>query len=174
MTYPNHSPYPVAPPKKRSNLFIGGCGAIVFALLLFGGCAVVAVVSSSPSIKATPPIQVTATDSSPATSHEASVPAPKAKAKPVVVLREAGSGMKSTASFKVHGDWDLTYTYHCPSGDSVGYFGVSGSSGLGDVYVNETGTKGGDTTHQHDGPGKMSLSINSTCPWTIKVIQLPG
>ncbi|WP_371648121.1 MULTISPECIES: hypothetical protein [unclassified Streptomyces] len=104
-----------------------------------------------------------------------SVSAAKPKAKPVAetVLSESGSGIKSTAKFKVDGDWDLRYSYDCSAFGMQGNFIVQeGGNPLGAIYLNELGKSGADVTHLHDG-GTRFLEINSTCSWKISVIDVP-
>lgn len=123
---------------------------------------------SKPAAATTAPAATT----SAASKAPAAAAKPKAAPKPVTVLSESGNGVKTTAKFTVHGDWDLKYTYDCASFGMQGNFAVMTGGDLPDVLVNEIGKKGGDVTHQHDG-GTLYLSVNSECAWTLKVIDLP-
>lgn len=117
-------------------------------------------------------VQPPAGDSQPADTAASTQPA--APAQPVTVLAEHGNGIKTTESFSVHNDWDLSYSYDCANFGGTGNFAVTVNGSAGDVLVNQLAAKGSDTTHQHDGPGKIALDVNSECAWSLKVIQLPG
>jgi hypothetical protein len=167
--YGTPRPHPPAP-KKRNPWLVGclGCGGIAVAGLV--ALAIVGAVTGAgkgTSNTATPPTDVAA--STPASGAPAK---PKPKPKPHTVLTESGTGTKSTKTFRVHGDWDLQYSYNCSNFGSAGNFQVWGDGGI-DVYVNELERHNTDVTHEHHGGGSMALKINSECRWKIKVVQLP-
>jgi hypothetical protein len=117
----------------------------------------------------------TSNTATPPTDVAASTPASgaPAKPKPRTVLVQSGNGLKTTKTFRVHGDWDLHYSYNCSNfGLGQGNFQVWEDNSIG-IFVNELGKRGSDVTHQHDGSGSLALKINSECRWTIKVVQLP-
>lgn len=155
-------------PKKRRGLKIalGVVGAVV-AIGVIG-----AVAGGGGKKDDTADSKPAAATTAPAATTTAASKSPAAAAKPVTVLSESGHGVKTTAKFTVHGDWDLKYTYDCASFGMQGNFAVMTGGDLPDVLVNEIGKKGGDVTHQHDG-GTLYLSVNSECAWTLKVIDLP-
>jgi hypothetical protein len=187
-------PYPPRPPKKykvHPAIIIGGVLGGVFLILVVIGAIVgpppakkTSSTAAAPTPTATtstankgassaaPPI-VKATKPQPAPQTTAPAQPAPAPAKPITVLTEHGNGIKSTASFTVTGDWDLAYAFDCSNFGGQGNFAVSINGSAGDVLVNELAAKGADTTHQHDGPGKIALDINSECVWSIRVDQLP-
>ncbi|WNI15350.1 hypothetical protein [Actinacidiphila sp. ITFR-21] len=87
-----------------------------------------------------------------------------------VALKASGSGARSTGTFTVRGDWDLEYSYDCTGSGSAGAFVVNGPAPA-DRYVDELGTKGSGTTHLHAG-GTLRLDVESTCAWTIEVVDV--
>lgn len=176
-TPPQYGPYgapppgfpPPAQPKKTNRALVGclGCGGLIVAVFVIVGIvgAISGAGKNTPN-SATPP---------PAGSAVASPKAhikPPAPPKPRTVLTESGTGTKSTKTFRVHGDWDLHYSYNCSNFGSSGNFQVWGDGGI-DVYVNELEHHNSDVTHEHHGGGSMALKINSECHWKIKVVQLP-
>lgn len=170
------APQPPAPKKRRGlKIVLGVVGGIiaigVIAGIASGGNKTDGTADTADKASTTAPA---ATGTTAAPKAKATAPAqPKPAAKPVTVLSESGHGIKTTAKFTVHGDWDLHYTYSCASFGMKGNFAVMGQGGdFPDVMVNELGMKGADTTHQHDG-GTLYLDINSECSWTIKVVDIP-
>lgn len=170
LSYGTPPPHPPAP-KKRNPWLVGclGCGGIAVA-----GFVVLAIVGAvteagkGTSNTATSPAAVAA--STPASGAPAK---PKPKPKPHTVLAQSGNGLKTTKTFRVHGDWDLHYSYNCANfALGQGNFQVWEDGAMG-IYVNELGKRGSDVTHEHDGSGSLALKINSECRWTIKVVQLP-
>lgn len=175
----SHIPRPGQRPHRAKGS--GGKTALIVILVavaaVFVGCSTLLAIGAS-SGHPTPTVSVNRSDKG-ASTKGAQLGAkagqsPKPKPKPRIVLKERGSGAGTTRSFRVHGDWDITYSYNCKGTyGGNGYFGIYGADGIGDVYANETGASGKDTSHQHDGPGKTHLEINSTCPWKLTVTQLP-
>ncbi|MFG1812022.1 hypothetical protein [Streptomyces sp. NPDC049040] len=168
---------PLAPRPPKSHKGLKIAGGIVGGLFLIGIIVNAAGGGKKDDDKTTAhaaPVVTTATQEPAAAPATNAAAAPKAKPKPKpaakTVLTESGHGIKSTKTFTVDGDWDLSYTYNCASFGTQGNFIVS-DGGLG-IYVNELGKKGSDTTHLHDGD-KMHLEINSECRWSIKVIDIP-
>jgi hypothetical protein len=165
-------PVPQPPKKKHRGLKIAGGvvgGIIVISIIAAATGGGSKPSAAAPAASSSQP----ATTTAPATHSAAPAAKPKPKATATTVLTEHGTGIKNTVKFTVHGDWDLNYTYNCASFGMQGNFAVTGMGGdFPDVMVNELGTKGTDTTHQHDG-GTMYLQVNSECSWTIKAIDLP-
>jgi len=163
-------PQPPAPKKKRGCLTALAVVGVFFVVLIVAFAAA----GGGSKNKGTDNAGTTPSSGAPAAPTTAPAAAkPKAVAKPITVLTESGHGIKTTAKFTVHGDWDLHYTYDCSSFGFKGNFVVTGEGGgFPDVMVNELGNKGSDTTHQHDG-GTLYLDINSECSWTVKVIDIP-
>jgi hypothetical protein len=179
---PQQPPYggpgfvPPPPQKKQNPVLVGclGCGGLLVVLIVLG--AIVSAVSGNESTTANPP---TASPSQPANSAGPSTrstkthtPTPPPPPKPRTVLTERGNGMKTTRTFKVHGDWDLYYSFNCANFGGQGNFMV-GNDETGEMYVNALAASGKDVTHQHNGDGSTALNINSECNWRIKVVQLP-
>ena len=161
------APPPPPPKKKRLAPILIGVGAFVIVLGVIGAVTN----GSSDTAGSTPATTTAATATSRAEVTTTSAPATKTVAPaPKVVLKEDGSGIKSTATFTVDGDWDLAYTYDCSAFGFQGNFIVNGPE-IADFYVNELGMKGSDVTHLHDG-GQTHLEINSECAWTITVTDI--
>lgn len=189
---PNVGPPPPPPPpqpKKRLTVPMWAFWLTVVAAL-FVGCGVGAGIGSAAkdeSVAASEPTESTEDAPRPIQGREATsrVEAPEAEPtktesktpepepEPETVLKTSGNGTKTTKTFSVQGDWDLRYTYDCSGFGMEGVMQVWGDSDLGDIYVNEMGMSGDDVTHQHDGGGEMALKVNSTCDWTIRVVDLP-
>lgn len=163
---------PPRPPKKSKLVPILICAAAFIITLGIIGAITNSGSKTSGAAGATPDTtQAAATPATSATSAAAKkAPAPPPAPASKVVLRESGSGIKSTVTFTVAGDWDLKYSYDCTSFGFAGNFVVTGS-GLGDLFVNELGKSGSDVTHLHSG-GKMHLDINSECAWKITVTDV--
>jgi hypothetical protein len=175
---PQQPPYggpgfaPPPPQKKRNPLLVGclGCGGLLVALMVLGGIVSAVSGGKGRTTAATPPVG--------SSSHSAGSPAetrtssPKPPPKPHTVLTESGNGIKTTRTFRVHGDWDLYYSFNCANFGGQGNFAVTNDS-TSDVYVNALAAKGKDVTHEHNGDGSTALSITSECNWRIKIVQLP-
>ncbi|MEE4544862.1 hypothetical protein V2S66_23210 [Streptomyces sp. V4-01] len=177
---PGYGPLPTAqwgapqpPPPKKSKLvpILIGIGSFIVVLVIIG--------AATGGMKTGGGEPSTTQAAAPADPTPAPSKAPaKAPAKPEpalakTVLTESGHGIKTTAKFTVHGDWDLHYTYDCTSFGFQGNFIVTtGGTGFPDPLANEIGKKGTDITHQHDG-GTLYLDVNSECSWTVKVVDIP-
>lgn len=110
--------------------------------------------------------------------HHSATPTPApthAKPKPEkkIVLTESGSGIKNTAEFRTHDNWDLKYSFDCSNFGSQGNFQVYENYPTGDVLTNDLAKSKSETTHQYDDPGTHHLKVNSECNWKIKVIDKP-
>lgn len=90
------------------------------------------------------------------------------------VLEVSGSGIKSTETFHVEDDWDLRYSYDCSDLGAKGNFQVYEHTDgtLSGVLVNELGKSGEGVTHEHGGEGEKHLKVNSTCDWSLSVVDL--
>lgn len=178
MTHPPSSYGYGTPPahmKKKSKGWAIGCGiTALLSVVVVGSCSVLIAKTTASNLTLTPaPTNSDGAKGASIGAHVGQAPAKSAKPKamkPVLVLDEQGTGIKSTRSFTVSGDWDLAWSYKCSV--SQGYFGVSGQDGM--PLVNEMGLSGSDTTHQHDGPGKTYLQVNAGCSWKIRAYQLPS
>jgi hypothetical protein len=168
------APQPQPPKKSKVVPILIGVGAFIIVLVIIGAATGGKGKSSDDAKGSTPS---TSQPAAPAADTTAPSKAPaKAKPKPAVaktVLTESGHGIKTTAKFTVHGDWDLHYTYDCTSFGFQGNFIVTtGGTDFPEPLANEIGKKGSDVTHQHDG-GTLYLDINSECSWTAKVVDIP-
>ena len=137
--------------------------------------------SNSPNASGT-----TSTSSSPAAAptsaaKSAAAAAPKSAAAPAapqvpataVVLTLSGSGQKTSKSFTIaKGDWSLKYSYSCSDGQGI--FQVYEDYPSGGILANELETKGGQTTYQNADSGKHSLTVNSTCDWSLTATDGDG
>ncbi|MEV4575927.1 hypothetical protein AB0K16_22045 [Nonomuraea jabiensis] len=173
------------PPQKRSKtgwLIAAIVGGIVF--LLMASCTVWTVVEAASRAKSgrtpldLPPASATAQaveESSPAEPTPEETTKEPEPAKPRTVLVASGQGIKNTEQFTVDGTWELRYSFDC-SGSYIGtgYMGVYLYEGrsLRGVAVNQTGKSGKDTTPQFDS-GTLRMEVNSTCKWSLKVVDIP-
>lgn len=98
-------------------------------------------------------------------------PAPTTAA-PTVLYSKSGSGAGSTPNFTTGAEWQVDWTYNCSNFGSQGNFIISAGNAADISFpsVNELGTSGADTAYVHSDPGSHSLSINSECSWTVKVV----
>lgn len=112
------------------------------------------------------------------TGHVASTraAAPTTTAAPKVLYQKAGSGTDSTPNFTAPTNWNVVWTYNCASYGSSGNFqvtveqaGTGTLAALEDTPINQLGASGSGTQHYHYG-GKLYLSINSECSWTIEAV----
>jgi len=94
-------------------------------------------------------------------------PAAVAPAAPTVLYSKTGSGIGSTPNFTTDAEWQVQYTYDCANFGQQGNFAVTDES---DVLVNALAVGGSDVAYVHNSPGIHSLTVNSECNWTIKVI----
>jgi hypothetical protein len=104
------------------------------------------------------------------TTRPPAPPAPPttvAPATPTVLYSKTGSGIGSTPNFTTGAEWQVQYTYDCANFGQQGNFAVTDES---DVLVNALAAGGSDTAYVHNSPGTHSLTVNSECNWTIKVI----
>jgi hypothetical protein len=104
----------------------------------------------------------------PAHSAQVEAPATTAPATPVVIYSKTGSGTGSTPTFTTGVEWQVQYTYDCTTFGQSGNFMVTSEDYQ--VAINQLGMKGADTDYVHNDPGSHSLSIDSECAWTIKVL----
>lgn len=151
---PGHSGYPAHAPGKRG----GGSpwrscllAAVVAGVLVVGSCTIIAVTASKSGPLVPTPIMTTSSNAPSTRSTSASAAPASVNVKPKVILAEHGQGNKSTATFLVHGDWDLHYSYDCsqvPGGQGTFIVGTTEDPG----FINEMGPGGQDTTHQHGVP----------------------
>lgn len=188
---------PSASAHRRRGLVEVWLLAMAVALLLVCGLMTVVIVldSARPSASrtsadgtpaggeplATAPAEQQVTDRPPAT-EPATAPAtepaaaqPTAQGRPRTVLTEEGSGIKNTRRFTVDGDWELHYTFDCRAQfGGQGNFSVMvyTNGQLSGVAANRLAAEGSDVSPQYTG-GDIYLAVNSTCTWTLKVVDLP-
>jgi hypothetical protein len=147
---------------KKSPAKLLGIGCIVLLGLVIGALVIGMILDGNSKTLDSASRRATVNSSSP--------PPAQHKTSARVVLTEYGKGTKSTATFSVLGDWDLSYSFNCAVFGSEGDFIVDGTNG--GSYVIALAMQGKGTTHLHDGNGAMRLSINSECSWKIQVEQL--
>lgn len=95
-------------------------------------------------------------------------PAAPVAAAPTVLYSNTGTGIGSTPDFTTGAEWQVQYTFDCAGFGQQGNFAVTDDAG--DVLVNALAANGSDVAYVHASPGTHSLSINSECDWTVKVI----
>lgn len=164
---PYSSPYsatPPPPPRRNKRSFLGwGCVSI-FGLALVTSISA-AIGSQHPNTSASGTTTAPASDAAAPASSAASQP-------PVVKLDLSGNGTQNSASFTTGPNWSIAYTFDCSNfSDGTGNFQifVYTDGGLPDAPVNELSRGGNSTTYEHDNPGSHYLTMNSECPWTVKV-----
>lgn len=175
---PNNQP--AKPPKptvrRRTAIIIGVGGLILGAGIGAAGKnnkTADAASTSSPGATVTTTMTAHAPAAAPVTvtAKAAAAPAPAttAQPKPAVVFTTSGDGIKKTASFTTGPEWSVTYTFDCASSGGTGNFMLDVGDNMGESLANALAAKGGDTSYEHDNPGKHYLSVNSECNWTLKV-----
>ena len=98
---------------------------------------------------------------------------PTASAQPVeptVLLSATGSGLKRFPPFTTTGDWTIAYAYNCANfpGGTGNFVVTDVSPDNFDVYVNQLGTTGQDSSYVAS-TGRHLLEVNSECLWSLKV-----
>lgn len=160
-TAPHLAPVPPATParkRRRWPWFVGGLVVLI---------VIIATASShgtTTSTKTTPAPAPTAVDSARAAAPTTTL----APAAAVVLYSKTGTGTGSTPTFTTGAEWQVQYTYDCTAFGQSGNFMVTSDDYQ--LAINQLGTKGGDTDYVHNDPGSHSLSIDSECAWTIKVV----
>lgn len=86
------------------------------------------------------------------------------------LLQFAGHGTKISERFTTTGPWKLHYSYDCSREYGGSSYFIASASGSMDNGVNESGSKGSDTTPQY-GTGTMHLEVTSQCNWSVRVTQ---
>lgn len=172
-------PYAPQPPQapRRSGLSIAGigCVSVIGAVVVFGiiGAVMHSSSSSSPSPVSTAAVQAAAPGPAQATPAPPATTA-AAAARPAIVATFHGSGAENTPPFTVTGTWQLAYTFDCSSAfGGQGLFQVyeyNGSTPTG-ILANDLGTSKKGNSWSYDGPGTRHLNINSTCAWTVEVVD---
>jgi hypothetical protein len=161
-TAPHATPLPPATPAKRRRKWPW----------IIGGLAVLIAVISAATSGGTTTNPTTSTPAGPLATQQptqsAQAGAPAAPATPVVLYSKTGSGTGSTPTFTTGAEWQVQYTYDCTAFGQSGNFVVTSEDY--ELAVNQLGTKGADTDYVHNDPGNHSLSIDSECSWTIKVL----
>ena len=88
------------------------------------------------------------------------------------VLNLSGQGTKSTQSFTVNSEWQMTYNYNCSTAGGTGNFQVyidTSNGNPADISgPNELGASGSDTDYYHEA-GTYYLEINSECSWNVQI-----
>jgi hypothetical protein len=107
-----------------------------------------------------------------ATQREAAAEAAEAAREAAkVAFDDSGSGIHSTESFDVNGEWELQWSYDCSNFEgNNGNFIVEVDGDVSDVLVNELGSGNSGTEYVHQG-GTVYLKINSECDWTVKAVN---
>ena len=113
--------------------------------------------------------------SGPAPAASGSASASAAAHHAVTIARFHGSGIQSTARFRVggSGDWRLKWSYNCASFGAQGNFQVDEDKRGADfsgASVNELGRRGHGTTHVYSDKGAHFLEVNSECSWKMRVV----
>jgi hypothetical protein len=114
---------------------------------------------------------ITTTTAAPTTTTTTPPPAP------AVLYQQSGSGTASTPDFTAPTNWNIAWSYNCATFGQSGNFVVSVTqAGTGvmasteDAPINQLGPSGSGVQHYHYG-GKLYLTVNSECSWTIKAVQ---
>jgi hypothetical protein len=164
-------PTPAAP-KGRSKLRTPAYVVIALGIGIAIGNAGSSSSKTTPAAAAGAPTATAPTGATTTSAPKASAPA-KAVPAHTMALTVSGHGEKSTRSFTTSANWALTYTFNCSSLGFAGNMIVTEQGGSQDglPIVNDDSIKGGDTTYEHDDAGQHSLSIDSECAWTIKVLN---
>lgn len=159
---------------------------LIATVALVVGIAIGAAAGGGSKTSSPPTAGTTSTSSSSAAAplsaaKSAAAAAPKSAAAPAapqvpataVVLTLSGTGQKTSKSFTIaKGDWSLKYSYNCTDGQGI--FQVYEDYPGGGILANELETKGAQTTYQHADSGKHSLTVNSTCDWTLTATDGDG
>jgi cytoskeletal protein RodZ len=94
-----------------------------------------------------------------------------------VLYQQAGSGTASTPNFTAPTDWNVEWSYNCATFGQQGNFvvtieqaGTGAMASIEDTPINQLGMSGSGTQHYHYG-GKLYLTVNSECSWTIKAVN---
>lgn len=79
-----------------------------------------------------------------------------------------GNSNGQTPDFTTDGDWSLTYTYTCPTGEALR---ITEHGGPGDgatlAYTTRTGETA--TTYVHNSPGTHYLTVVTHCAWAVAI-----
>jgi hypothetical protein len=143
-------------------------GAVVIVALA-GGCNKS---NSSPASTST-----TAATATTAGSSRTTTPATTTTAASSVLFQQTGSGTASTPNFTTPTNWDIDWSYNCSNFGTQGNFAVTvEQAGTGtmasieDLPINQLGESGSGVQSYHYG-GKLYLSVDSECDWTIKAVR---
>jgi hypothetical protein len=144
---------------------------IIVLLIIIGIAASASGGKGSPPPTTAASVATTTTSSTSTTAPTTTVPPA-----PVVLYQQAGSGTSSTTNFTAPTNWNIEWSYNCATAGGQGNFIVSVTqAGTGiaasteDTAINQLGASGSGVQHYHYG-GKLYLTINSECSWTIKAV----
>jgi hypothetical protein len=171
-TAPHPAPVPPANPAKKRRKWPWIIGGLVVLIVI------VATTTSHGGTITNPTTSTTISPAAPPATHAPAHPAPAAAttaapattapATPVILYSKTGSGTGSTPTFTTAAEWQVQYSYDCTAFGQSGNFMVTSEDFQ--LAINQLGTKGADTDYVHNDPGSHSLSIDSECAWTVKVL----
>jgi hypothetical protein len=174
---PPYSYYPQQPqpPRRKSHTARNVILSIVGALVVIGVIGAALNGAKNPSSAGASPAATTPAPASPA----AATTAPAAAARPRVLIRFDGSGIRNSAPFKVgSGPLTVRYSFDCSSFGQAGNFaadllnGNQASLNSDDLSIANALAMSGHqvTTVYPQNPGAdYHLSVNSECSWKIRV-----
>ena len=94
-----------------------------------------------------------------------------------VLYQQSGSGTASTPNFTTPTNWSIDWTYDCSAFGSQGNFaveveqaGTGTMASIADLPITQLGASGSGVQSYHYG-GKLYLSVDSECAWTIKAVR---
>lgn len=168
-TAPHPAPVPPATPRKKRRWpwIVGSLvvlTVIIAATANHGGTTANTTTANNTTANK---VAAASTAHVPAQSAHAAAPT-SAAATPVVLYSKTGTGTGSTPDFTTGAEWQVAYTYDCSAFGSPGNFAVTSEDFQ--LAIDQLGMKGADTEYVHGDPGTHSLSIDSECAWTIKVL----
>ena len=116
------------------------------------------------------------TKTTPSSAAPTTVAVPTTQAAPVVLFQQSAEGAASTPNFTTPTDWNVVWSYDCSAFGYQGNFivsveqaGTGTMAAMGDIDINQLGMSGSGVQSYHYG-GKLYLSVNSECSWSIKVV----
>ncbi len=107
-------------------------------------------------------------------SSSSSSAKPGATPSPKVLLSQEGQGSTSTASFTTQAAWDVQYSYDCPGGAARPFkIFVQRAGDPVNVLADSPDATGesGERTARWPHGGSYSLKVDSTCTWTVEVLE---
>jgi hypothetical protein len=166
-TTPHAAPIPPATPPKKHRKWPWILGGLVILIIIIVAASQGGTTTNPTPHPTSAPAAPPATRP-PTNSARTAVSATAAQAAPVVLYSKTGSGTGSSPTFTTGAEWQVQYTYDCTAFGQSGNFMVNSEDMQ--LTINQLGMTGADTDYVHNDPGSHSLSIDSECAWTIKVL----